>query len=179
MTTTASQGQRRLDRVVRIAWEQVEKHGLVVDWDSALPPTTLALYAYSRALEAGIILLHSRLRALPQQEAEAILHEAGHHCTISAIGVPGDCSVDYLANVLRRGERAASQWAAEQAIPFRELEAVSADLRDSYDVADYFECSHRFALTALKIYRGPYLGKQGAVREDLIRLFARVEREKA
>lgn len=179
MLATEPRRQHGTDRVVRVAWQIVEQHGLVVSWDSGLPATTLALYGFSRALDAGLIVLHERLRALPQVEAEAILHEGGHHCTTSILGVPDGCSEDYMKNVRRRAERAACQWAAEQAIPFRELAEVAGDLVDSYDVADYFECSHRFAQLALKIYRGPFLGKQGRVSEALVRLFGRVERERA
>lgn len=164
--------------VVALAWHLADAMGFRVKSGAALPDSVDA-WAFSLADGSACILLSERLAATPTEEAEALLHELAHHNTVTMLGDVTGLTPWQLQRAIDRAEAYARRWAAEQAIPFRELEQVAADLRDSYDVADYFECSHRFAQAALRIYTGPFLGKQGAVSDDLVRLFKRIDRERA
>lgn len=95
-----------------LAWRIVAEQGLVVSWDGDLSPGTAALYGFSRALDAGLVVLHERLRTVLQLETEAILHEAGHHFTLDVAeryGIawePGDERAEGWADAWRRGMEA-------------------------------------------------------------------------
>lgn len=127
--------------------------------------------------DRDVILLGRHLDPLPMRQAEALLHELGHRHSPTMLGRVGDCSPWQIGQALSRSEAWAQRWAASHAIPMADLTRRAGDLRDSFDVADAYGCSHAYARHVVALYCRLFAENERIAPWELVRLFRRASRE--
>lgn len=115
-----------------------------------LPKPLLGLYD-SRPREQPIIILHNNIRINKRLLRCILAEELGHHFTSSG-NLLAFARSDKKAIALKQ-ERLAVWWAVQHLVPLNELiAAVNSGLFFTWELAEHFNVTERFAGTGIKLY---------------------------
>jgi len=127
-----------------------KSEGIIVDFYEFPSPILLGAY-YCRSNEPPVILLHKKIERHFRLLRCIFAEELGHHFTtafdLMAFARSDKC---YIA---RKYEKIAIFWAVEYLMPLDKLiEAINSGLFLTYEIAEHFEVTKRFAGTGIKLY---------------------------